>query len=85
MSEPPPDPMCLRVILAWLEEQVTGNDTVNIFLRLQRDTVAQALAQAAEGEQPATPPAGAAGEAAPHDRAADLHRRRDRLQGRREG
>ncbi|MGI5143708.1 DUF6233 domain-containing protein [Streptomyces sp. CA-106110] len=56
MSELPPDAERLRVILAWLEEQVTDNETVGIFLRLQRDTVAQALAQAAEGEQPATPP-----------------------------
>ncbi|MGI5133859.1 MULTISPECIES: DUF6233 domain-containing protein [unclassified Streptomyces] len=56
MNELPPDPARLRVILAWLEEQVTDNETVGIFLRLQRDTVAQALAQAAESEQPATPP-----------------------------
>ncbi|MEU6319775.1 DUF6233 domain-containing protein [Streptomyces sp. NPDC047009] len=60
MSELPPDPARLRVILAWLEEQVTDNETVGIFLRLQRDTVAQALEQA-EGEQqpterPAPPP-----------------------------
>ncbi|MGI5135848.1 DUF6233 domain-containing protein [Streptomyces sp. CA-106110] len=55
MSELPPDPMRLRVILARLEEQVTDNATVGIFLRLQHGTVAQALAQA-DGEQPATPP-----------------------------
>ncbi|MEU6318127.1 DUF6233 domain-containing protein [Streptomyces sp. NPDC047009] len=56
MSELPSDAERLRVLLAWLEEQVTDNDTVGIFLRLQRDAVAQALAQAAEGEQPTTPP-----------------------------
>ncbi|MEU1596058.1 DUF6233 domain-containing protein [Streptomyces sp. NPDC005708] len=56
MSELPPDPVRLRVILAWLEGQVTDNATVDTFMGLQRDTVAQALAQAAEGEQSAEPP-----------------------------
>ncbi|MEU6323353.1 DUF6233 domain-containing protein [Streptomyces sp. NPDC047009] len=58
MSELPPDPTRLRVILAWLEEQVTDNATVGTFVRLQRDTVTQAFAQT-EGEseqQRAEPP-----------------------------
>ncbi|MEU1596183.1 DUF6233 domain-containing protein [Streptomyces sp. NPDC005708] len=57
MSELPPDAERLRVLLAWLEAQVTDNETVGIFLRLQRDTVAQALEQAEGEQQPTERPA----------------------------
>lgn len=46
MSELPPDPHRLRVILAHLDEQLTENETVRIYLQLQRKAVQAALAQA---------------------------------------
>jgi hypothetical protein len=46
MHELPSDPPRLRAILAHLDEQLAGNETVGIYLRLQRDTVRAALAAA---------------------------------------
>lgn len=46
MNELPPDPARLRAILAHLEQQLANNDTVGIYLRLQRDAVQVALARA---------------------------------------
>lgn len=65
MSELPPDPTRLRVILEHLEQQVADNETVGIYLRLQRDTVRAALTQAESSrpprdEAPRPPPALAA-------------------------
>ena len=51
MSELPPDPPRLRVILAHLNQQLTANETVGIYLRLQRDAVQNALARAEGGGQ----------------------------------
>jgi hypothetical protein len=56
-SELPPDPERLRIILAWLEEQIVKNDTVGAYLQVQHDTVAQALAQAEGEQQPTEQPA----------------------------
>ncbi|WP_406157715.1 DUF6233 domain-containing protein [Streptomyces canus] len=42
----PPDPARLRAILAHLDRQVADHETVGIYLRLQRDAVLAALAQA---------------------------------------
>jgi hypothetical protein len=56
-SELPPDPARLRIILAWLEEQIVKNDTLGTYLRVQHDTVAQALAQAEGEQQPTEQPA----------------------------
>ncbi|MFJ8727697.1 DUF6233 domain-containing protein [Streptomyces sp. NPDC093269] len=47
----PPDPARLRAILRHVEKQITDNETVGIYLRVQRDTVLEALARA-EGSQP---------------------------------
>ncbi|WP_189308926.1 DUF6233 domain-containing protein [Streptomyces brasiliensis] len=44
MSQLPPDPARLRVILAHLERQIAENETVGLYLRLQRDAVVAALA-----------------------------------------
>ncbi|NUS82990.1 MAG: hypothetical protein HOY75_09600 [Streptomyces sp.] len=52
MSELPPDPPRLRAILAHLEHQIAETETVGIYLRLQRDAVRAALAEA-EGPLPA--------------------------------
>ncbi|MFF0290048.1 hypothetical protein [Streptomyces sp. NPDC005262] len=49
MSELPPDPPRLRAILAHLNQQLTGNETVVIYLRLQRDAVQAVLTRT---EQP---------------------------------
>lgn len=49
MSELPPDPPRLRAILAHLNQQLTENETVVIYLRLQRDAVQAALTRT---EQP---------------------------------
>ncbi|MER6122766.1 DUF6233 domain-containing protein [Streptomyces sp. NPDC001795] len=43
MSELPPDAPRLRAILTFLEEQIAENETVGIYLRLQRDAVREAL------------------------------------------
>jgi hypothetical protein len=54
MTELPPDPPRLRVILAHLEQQLAETETVGIYLRLQRDAVRQALAatEKAPGRRP---------------------------------
>ncbi|MGW1796896.1 DUF6233 domain-containing protein [Streptomyces sp. NPDC001984] len=57
MSELPPDPARLRVILAWLDDQITDNATLNTYLKVQHHAVTQALAQAEGEQQPAQPPA----------------------------
>ncbi|MEU6649486.1 DUF6233 domain-containing protein [Streptomyces sp. NPDC046900] len=54
MPELPPDPDRLRAILAWLDERHVENETVGIYLRMQRDAVREALARA-EGGSPADP------------------------------
>ncbi|MEV1082024.1 DUF6233 domain-containing protein [Streptomyces sp. NPDC050211] len=46
MSELPPDPARLHAILAHLDKQLADNETVGIYLRLQRDAVRAALARA---------------------------------------
>ncbi|MGW2068681.1 DUF6233 domain-containing protein [Streptomyces sp. NPDC001953] len=43
MNELPPDPPRLRVILAYLDQQRTENETAGVYLRLQRDKVRAAL------------------------------------------
>ncbi|MCF1511400.1 DUF6233 domain-containing protein [Streptomyces glomeratus] len=45
MSDLPPDPPRLRAILAHLDRQITDNDTIGIYLRLQRDAVQKALTE----------------------------------------
>jgi hypothetical protein len=78
MPDLPPDPERLRALLAWLTEQAEANETVGIWLRLQRDAVREALA-AAEGEQPApekpepSPPPRQAKRSAPQRKPAPLH------------
>jgi hypothetical protein len=54
VTELPPDPPRLRAILAYLNEQLAKNGTVNIYLQLQLDAVREALAKV-EGGQPAPP------------------------------
>ncbi|MGV9247837.1 DUF6233 domain-containing protein [Streptomyces sp. NPDC003710] len=49
MSLLPPDPSRLRAILAHLDRQITENETVGIYLRLQRDAVREALARTERG------------------------------------
>lgn len=53
MSELPEDPPRLRAILTHLDKQLAENETVAIYLRLQRDAVQAALARA---EAPAARP-----------------------------
>ncbi|MFL4904798.1 DUF6233 domain-containing protein [Streptomyces sp. MMS24-I2-30] len=53
MSELPPDPPRLRAILAHLEQQLADNETVGIYLRLQRDVVRRALTAAEPAPAPA--------------------------------
>lgn len=58
MSDLPPDAARLRAILRYLEDQAADNETVGVYLRLQRDTVLKALADAersqrGEGGEPA--------------------------------
>lgn len=53
MSELPPDPARLRAILRYLDEQITENETVGIYLRLQRDQVRDALARSESPPAPA--------------------------------
>ena len=45
MSQLPPDPTRLRVILAHLDRQIADYETVAIYLRLQREAVLAALAR----------------------------------------
>ncbi|MGW5582802.1 DUF6233 domain-containing protein [Streptomyces sp. NPDC003857] len=59
MADLPPDPERLRVLLAWLTERREENETVGIWLRLQRDAVKRALDEAEGGavaEKPAPQP-----------------------------
>ncbi|MER5917791.1 DUF6233 domain-containing protein [Streptomyces sp. NPDC001982] len=56
MSQLPPDPARLRVILAWLDDQITDNATLNTYLKVQHHAVTQALARAEGEQQPAQPP-----------------------------
>ncbi len=56
MSELPPDPARLRVILAHLEQQIAETETIGIYLRLQRDAVRQALTAADRQPAPAARP-----------------------------
>ncbi|MFE9455175.1 DUF6233 domain-containing protein [Streptomyces sp. NPDC006739] len=58
MTELPPDPARLRAILRYLDEQLAGNETVGIYLRLQRDAARKALAAAERraAPQPQRPP-----------------------------
>ncbi|MFG2554430.1 DUF6233 domain-containing protein [Streptomyces sp. NPDC048581] len=62
MNELPPDPPRLRAILAHLDKEIAENETVTIYLRLQRDAVHAALARA-EAPRPRRPrlPKGGAG------------------------
>ncbi|KUN10267.1 hypothetical protein AQI95_00590 [Streptomyces yokosukanensis] len=46
MSLLPPDPRRLRAILAYLDEQLAANETVAVYLRLQRDAILAALVRA---------------------------------------
>ncbi|MEU9245839.1 DUF6233 domain-containing protein [Streptomyces sp. NPDC048385] len=46
MSELPPDPARLRVILAHLDKQMADHETIGTYLRLQRDAVQAAIARA---------------------------------------
>ncbi|WP_247697456.1 DUF6233 domain-containing protein [Streptomyces sp. b94] len=55
MSQLPPDPPRLRVILAHLDRQITENETVAIYLRMQRAAVLAALARS-EGQPPRRAP-----------------------------
>ncbi|WP_079175571.1 DUF6233 domain-containing protein [Streptomyces sp. F-1] len=45
MSDLPPDPSRLQTILAYLERQITENETIGTYLRLQRDDVRKALSR----------------------------------------
>ncbi|WP_369262169.1 DUF6233 domain-containing protein [Streptomyces sp. R35] len=56
MTELPPVPARLRVILAHLEAQLADEETVVTYLRLQRDAVRQALAVAEGRQESARPP-----------------------------
>lgn len=49
MPDLPPDPDRLRILLAWLTERREENETVGIWLRLQRDAVKRALDEAEGG------------------------------------
>jgi hypothetical protein len=52
VAQLPPDARRLRAILAFLDEQIAGNETVGIYLRLQRDAVRTALARTDERPAP---------------------------------
>ncbi|MDO0936488.1 DUF6233 domain-containing protein [Streptomyces sp. DG2A-72] len=61
MSQLPPDPARLGVILAFLDRQIAEIETVAIYLRLQRNTVREALMRAERPQPQRTkpPPKGA--------------------------
>ncbi|NUS26079.1 MAG: hypothetical protein HOV92_17905 [Streptomyces sp.] len=65
MSELPPDPDRLQTILRYLDQQIADNQTIGIYLRLQRDAVRQALdhhtAPSPAGRQRGRLPKGATG------------------------
>ncbi|MGW3442202.1 DUF6233 domain-containing protein [Streptomyces sp. NPDC001076] len=52
MSELPPDPARLRVILAHLDKQMADHETIGTYLRLQRDAVQAAIAKAEIRQKP---------------------------------
>ncbi|MFF8726835.1 DUF6233 domain-containing protein [Streptomyces sp. NPDC015171] len=55
MPQLPPDPPRLRAILTHLDRQIAENATIGIYLRLQRDTVQQALTRAERPPGPRRP------------------------------
>ncbi|MFG1672332.1 DUF6233 domain-containing protein [Streptomyces sp. Y7] len=55
MAELPPDARRLRAILAYLDEQIAGHETVGIYLRLQREAVRAALTRAEKRQVPEAP------------------------------
>ncbi|MFE9451614.1 DUF6233 domain-containing protein [Streptomyces sp. NPDC006739] len=55
MTELPPDLARLRAILRYLDEQLAGNETVGIYLLLQRDAARIALAAAERRAAPQRP------------------------------
>ncbi|MGW9031667.1 DUF6233 domain-containing protein [Streptomyces sp. NPDC055722] len=57
MSQLPPDPERLRLILEWLDGQIAHNDTVATYLKVQHATVTEALARAEGEQQPTEQPA----------------------------
>lgn len=55
MAELPPDARRLRAILAYLDEQIAGHETVGIYLRLQREAVRAALTRVESRQGPEPP------------------------------
>ncbi|MFC5215198.1 DUF6233 domain-containing protein [Streptomyces coerulescens] len=55
MAELPPDARRLRAILAYLDEQIAGHETVGIYLRLQREAVRAALTRVENRRAPEPP------------------------------
>ncbi|MFF0733085.1 DUF6233 domain-containing protein [Streptomyces chartreusis] len=55
MAELPPDARRLRAILAYLDEQIAGHETVGIYLRLQREAVRAALTRVENRQVPEPP------------------------------
>ncbi|MFJ7075467.1 DUF6233 domain-containing protein [Streptomyces sp. NPDC098781] len=55
MTALPPDARRLRAILAFIEDRIAENETVAVYLRLQRDAVRAALAEV-EGGAPSRQP-----------------------------
>ncbi|MFD5841533.1 DUF6233 domain-containing protein [Streptomyces chartreusis] len=55
MAELPPDARRLRAILAYLDEQIAGHETVGIYLRLQREAVRAALTRVENRQIPEPP------------------------------
>ncbi|MEU6303696.1 DUF6233 domain-containing protein [Streptomyces chartreusis] len=57
MAELPPDARRLRAILAYLDEQIAGHETVGIYLRLQREAVRAELTRVESRQVPEPPKA----------------------------
>lgn len=55
MAELPPDARRLRAILAYLDEQIAGHETVGIYLRLQREAVRAELTRVESRQIPEPP------------------------------
>ncbi|MGW6795016.1 DUF6233 domain-containing protein [Streptomyces chartreusis] len=55
MAELPPDARRLRAILAYLDEQIAGHETVGIYLRLQREAVRAELTRVESRQGPEPP------------------------------
>ncbi|WP_432196422.1 DUF6233 domain-containing protein [Streptomyces sp. bgisy027] len=55
MAELPPDARRLRAILAYLDEQIAGHETVGIYLHLQREAVRAALTRVENRQAPEPP------------------------------